>query len=288
MSAEIIDGKKLSAQVREQLKRDAAALKSKGVEPGLATILVGDDPASRVYVSSKIKACAEIGIRSFHFPLPANSTEEEIIACISRCNSDTRIHGILLQLPLPAGLSSDRCLEAINPAKDVDGLHPYNIGRMASAKSWKDMLDQKLLLPCTPHGVIMMLERMNIPISGKNAVVVGRSNLGGKPVAIMLLANNATVTIAHSKTRDLAGLCRTADILVGVIGKSRFITREFVKPGAAVIDVGINRTPEGICGDVDFDGVKEVAGFITPVPGGVGATTITMLMQNTILAASHE
>src|SRR3989339_105259 len=285
MSAEIIDGKKLSAQVREQLKRDAAALKSKGIEPGLATILVGDDPASRVYVSSKIKACAEIGIRSFHFPLPANSTEEEIIACISRCNSDMRIHGILLQLPLPAGLSSDRCLEAINPAKDVDGLHPYNIGRMASAKSWKDMLDQKLLLPCTPHGVIMMLERMNIPISGKNAVVVGRSNLGGKPVAIMLLANNATVTIAHSKTRDLAGLCRTADILVGVIGKSRFITREFVKPGAAVIDVGINRTPEGICGDVDFDGVKEVAGFITPVPGGVGATTITMLMQNTILAS---
>ena len=285
MSAEIIDGKKLSAQVREQLKQDTAALKSKGIEPGLATILVGDDPASRVYVSSKIKACAETGIRSFHFPLPASVTEDEIIVCIDRCNADTRIHGILLQLPLPAGLSADRCLEAINPAKDVDGLHPYNIGRMVSAKSWKDMIAQKLLLPCTPHGVIMMLERMNIPIAGKHAVVVGRSNLGGKPVAILLLANNATVTIAHSQTRDLAGLCRTADILVGVIGKPRFITRDFVKPGAAVIDVGINRTPDGICGDVDFEGAREIAGFITPVPGGVGATTITMLMQNTILAS---
>src|SRR3989339_546312 len=285
MSAILIDGKKIALEIRQEIKAKVDDLKKQGVDPGLATMLVGEDPASHVYVSSKIKACKDLDINSYHSPLPATASENDIINLINKLNSDPKVHGILLQLPLPKGLSSDRCIQAIAPRKDIDGLHPYNIGEMTAAKSWREITEKELLLPCTPHGVILMLQKMNIPIEGQNAVVVGRSNLGGKPVATMLLANNATVTIAHSKTKDLAGVCRQADILVVVLGKPNFITRDFVKKGATVIDVGINRTGDGICGDVDFDGVKEIAGYITPVPGGVGATTITMLMQNTVKAA---
>ncbi len=284
----IIDGKKASAELRAGLKEQVAQLKKQGVEPGLATILVGEDPASQVYVANKIKACAELGIRSFHHPLAATSTESEIIALIQKLNADVSVHGILLQLPLPSGTPSEKCLDAIAPAKDIDGLHPYSIGQLVSAKSWKEIEQRKLLLPCTPHGVIILLKKYGIEIAGKHAVVVGRSNLAGKPVAMMLLANNATVTVAHSQTRDLAAVCRQADILVAAIGKPNFVTKDFVKPGAAVIDVGINRTKDGLCGDVDYNGVKDIAGFLTPVPGGVGAMTITMLMQNTILASQKE
>jgi methylenetetrahydrofolate dehydrogenase (NADP+)/methenyltetrahydrofolate cyclohydrolase len=285
---QIIDGKKVAADVRSTLKSTVARLKSQGIEPGLATILVGDDPASHVYVSSKIKACGELGVRSFNFHLPGETTEAEIIAHIEKLNDDVRVHGILLQLPLPKGLSPDAALQAISPDKDVDGLHPFNIGQLSSIKSFDEIEKKKLLVSCTPAGCILLLQKYNIPIAGKRAVVVGRSNLMGKPVALMLLANNATVTIAHSGTNDLPAVCREADILVAAIGKPRFITKEFVKPGAAVLDVGINRLSGGLCGDVDFDSVKEVAGYLTPVPGGVGATTITMLMRNTIIASQRE
>lgn len=281
----IIDGKKIAASIRAELAQEIARLKGRGITPGLATILVGEDPASHVYVSSKIKACNELGLRSFHYPLPVSAREQEIIDLIHQLNNDPQVHGILLQLPLPAGLSADRCLCEIAPHKDIDCLHPHNIGLMASAKNWREMEEKKLYLPCTPHGMIVMLKRSGIEIAGKNAVVVGRSNLGGKPSATLLLANDATVTIAHSRTADLPAVCRQADILVAVIGKPRFITKDFVKPGAVIIDVGINRTASGLCGDVDFDGVKDIAGAITPVPGGVGATTITMLMKNTIMAS---
>lgn len=283
---QLIDGKKIAAEMKQELKSKVEAMKKRGIEPGLATVLVGEDPASKVYVANKIKACQELGLKSFHHPMPADSTEEEIIAVIEKLNADVRVHGILLQLPLPGKLNAERCIDRISPAKDIDALHPFNIGKYVEAKSWKEMMERKLLLPCTPHGVMLLLEKYGIDPAGKNAVVIGRSNLGGKPVAALLLSKNATVTIAHSKTKDLAAVCRQADILVAVIGKANFVTKDFVKPGAAVIDVGINRTAEGLCGDVDFNQVKDIAGWITPVPGGVGATTITMLMNNTIMAAS--
>jgi len=284
---QIIDGKKIAAEVRAELKTTIMQLKARGIEPGLATILVGDDPASHVYVSSKIKACGELGIRSFNFHLPPATAEEEIIKLIERLNADVRVNGILLQLPLPQGLAPDRALATISRDKDVDGLHPCNMGLLSAAKNWDEIEAKKLLVSCTPAGVIMLLKKYNIPIAGNRAVVVGRSNLMGKPVSLMLLANNATVTIAHSGTRDLAAVCREADILVAAIGKPRFVTKEFIKPGAAVLDVGINRTPGGLCGDVDFEEVKNVAGWLTPVPGGVGAMTITMLMRSTIIASQR-
>lgn len=285
MTAHIIDGKKISKELREELNRRAGLLKARGLIPGLATILVGDDPASHVYVASKIKACAETGITSFHHSLPQSASEEEIIELINKLNNDDKVHGILLQLPLPKGLNSERCLEAISPAKDADGLHPYNLGRLLSAKSLEDIEKKKLVLPCTPYGAMKLLEKSGVEIAGKNAVVIGRSNLVGKPISMLLLAANATVTIAHSKTSDIQNLCSQADILIAALGKPLFVKANFIKPGAAVIDVGINRTPHGLCGDVDFNEAKEVAGFITPVPGGVGPMTITMLMQNTINAA---
>jgi len=283
---QLIEGKKIAAQMKLELKTRVEAMKKRGIEPGLATILVGEDPASRVYVSNKIKACQELGIRSFHHPLPADLTEEEIIALIENLNADIRVSGILLQLPLPNKLSADRCVNRISPLKDIDSLHPFNIGKLCEAKSWNEILERQLFIPCTPYGVMILLDKYGIEVSGKNAVVIGRSNLGGKPVATLLLSRNATVTIAHSRTQDLPGVCRRADIIVAVIGKPRFVTKDFVKPGAVVIDVGINRTETGLCGDVDFDNVKDIAGWITPVPGGVGAMTITMLMNNTIMAAS--
>ncbi len=278
----IIDGKKISAGLREELKKEIAALSFK---PGLATILVGEDPASHVYVNNKIKACKELGIASFHHPLAKTATNDQILALIRELNDSPNVHGILLQLPLPPGLDGEACVAAIAPAKDVDGLHPYNQGLLLSSKNWKEMAAGKLLMPCTPYGSIILLQKYGVNLNGARAVVVGRSALAGKPIALMLLANNATVTIAHSRTHNLPALCREADILVAAIGKPQFITKDFVKPGATVIDIGINRTESGLCGDVDYAGVKDIAGLITPVPGGVGATTITMLMKNTVLAA---
>lgn len=285
---QIIDGKKIAAEIRNELREKVMSLKGKGIEPGLATILVGEDPASKVYVASKIKACSDLGIRSFHHPLSASATQEEIISLIQRLNSDFKVNGILLQLPLPGGMPSDKCLDAISPGKDADGLHPYNLGKLCGAKTWGEIVKNKMLAPCTPMGSIYLLKKSGIEIAGKKAVVIGRSNLVGKPLAMLLSANDATVTIAHSKTKNLTEVCRDADIVIAAIGKARFVTKEFIKPGAVVIDVGINRTETGLCGDVDFDSVKDAAGYITPVPGGVGPMTITMLMHNTIMASEKE
>jgi len=285
---QLIDGKKVSAEIREELAERVMTLAAEGIIPGLATILVGEDPASEVYVANKIKACNALGIKSLHHKLTEAATQNDIISLILKLNNDSTVNGVLLQLPLPKGLDADRILEYILPEKDVDGLHPFNIGTLSSAKTWNGLLQKKILMSCTPYGSIILLQKYGIEIAGKNAVVVGRSNLAGKPVAMMLLANNATVTIAHSKTINLAEVCRAADILVAAIGIPKMIKKDFIKPGAAVIDIGINRTPEGLCGDVDFDGAKEVAGFITPVPGGVGAMTITMLMKNTITACEKQ
>ena len=285
---EIIDGKKAAAEIKTELKEKVNQLKSKGMQIGLATILVGDDPASHVYVGNKIKTSKELGIESFHHPLLAGATEDEIILLIKNLNNDTRVSGILLQLPLPAGQNAQKCIEAIDPSKDVDGLHPYSSGKLSAAKNWGEIEEQNLLLPCTPLGVITLLKKYNVEISGKNAVVVGRSNLVGKPIALMLLANDATVTIAHSRTKNLKEVCSQADILIAAIGKPKFITKDFIKKGAVVIDVGMNRLPQGLCGDVDFQGACEVAGFITPVPGGVGQMTIAMLMKNTVAAAQKK
>jgi len=285
---QLIDGKKVSAEIREELAERVMTLAAEGIIPGLATILVGEDPASEVYVANKIKACNALGIKSLHHKLTEAATQNDIISLILKLNNDSTVNGVLLQLPLPKGLDADRILEYILPEKDVDGLHPFKIGTLSSAKTWNGLLQKKILMSCTPYGSIILLQKYGIEIAGKNAVVVGRSNLAGKPVAMMLLANNATVTIAHSKTINLAEVCRAADILVAAIGIPKMIKKDFIKPGAAVIDIGINRTPEGLCGDVDFDGAKEVAGFITPVPGGVGAMTITMLMKNTITACEKQ
>ena len=288
MTAKIIDGKKISAELRQEIKARVSELAKRGIVPGLATILVGEDPASQLYVSSKIKACEEAGIKSFSHRLPGTATEAEIIKLIESLNNDPRVNGILLQLPLPKGLSSDRCLDAIDPAKDADGLHVKNLGKLLEAKSYQEILDKKLVLPCTPHGVIKLIEKMGIEISGKKAVVVGRSNLVGKPAAVLLLSKDATVTMAHSKTADLMHICNDADILIAAMGKPKFITKEFVKHGACVIDVGTNRQSSGLCGDVDFENVRDVAGFISPVPGGVGPMTITMLLNNAVLAAEKK
>jgi methylenetetrahydrofolate dehydrogenase (NADP+)/methenyltetrahydrofolate cyclohydrolase len=288
MSAQIIDGKKISQDIRSEIKKEVEALKKSGLEPGLATILVGNDPASKVYVTSKIKTCAELGIRSYSHHLGATTSQKELEAIIDTLNKDPKVNGILVQLPLPAGLESDKILKRIDPLKDADGLHPENLGELMSAKSWAEISERNLVLSCTPHGVIKLLERTGIVIEGKKAVVIGRSNLVGKPVAMMLLAKNATVTMAHSKTKDLQFISSQADILIAAIGKPKFVTADFIKPGAVVIDVGTNRTPEGLVGDVDFINAKEIASFISPVPGGVGPMTITMLMQNTVNAAKRQ
>jgi len=285
---EIIDGKKIAAEIKAELKAKVDELKAKGASVGLATVLVGDDPASHIYVGNKIKTTKELGIESFHHPLLAGATEDEIILLIKNLNADARVSGILLQLPLPAGQNAQKCIEAIDPSKDVDGLHPYSSGRLTAAKSWKEIEEQNLLLPCTPLGVITLLKKYKVEIAGKNAVVVGRSNLVGKPIALMLLANDATVTIAHSRTKNLKEVCAQADILIAAIGKPKFITKDFIKPGAVVIDVGVNRLAQGLCGDVDFEDASKNAGLITPVPGGVGQMTIAMLMKNTVAAAQKK
>ena len=284
MTARLLEGKYFAAKIREEAGKRAARLKEKyGVTPGLAVIIVGENPASQVYVRNKHKACTELGFYSEGVEMPETTTREELLAEINRLNNDPKIHGILVQLPLPKVLQpyESEVLEAINPLKDVDGFHPVNVGRLVTG--------QKALVPCTPHGCIRMLELAEIPMEGAKAVVIGRSNIVGKPMLHLLLGKNATVTICHSRTKNLAEVVKEADIVVAAVGKPRFVTADMIKPGATVIDVGINRiAPKKLVGDVDFDAVKEVAGAITPVPGGVGLLTIAMLMQNTVDAAELQ
>ena len=282
MTAAILDGKTLAEQIRAETAREVAEfVKATGATPCLAAVLVGENPASQVYVRNKQKACEKAGITSqLHRP-PVESTTDELLALIDRLNRDKAVHGILVQLPLPKQIDERRVLEAVNPAKDVDAFHPDNVGRIVQGRP--------RFLPCTPHGVQQLLLRSNIKIAGANVVVVGRSDIVGKPMAVMLMqrgrGGDATVTVCHSRTRDLPAVTRSADILIVAIGKAKFLTADMVKPGAVVIDVGINRTEAGLVGDVDFEAVKEVAGRITPVPGGVGPLTIAMLLHNTLAAA---
>ncbi|MGI6261977.1 MAG: bifunctional methylenetetrahydrofolate dehydrogenase/methenyltetrahydrofolate cyclohydrolase FolD [Acutalibacteraceae bacterium] len=276
--AKLISGKIVSAQVKARVADETAELKKQGITPGLAVVIVGDDPASRVYVNNKKKACAEVGFYSEEHALPAQTTMEELLALVRKLNADDRINGILVQLPLPKHLDEKAVIEAIDPTKDVDAFHPANVGRI--------MIGDYHFLPCTPAGIMEMLKSENIEISGKECVVIGRSNIVGKPMGMLLLHRNGTVTICHSRTKNLAEICRRADILVAAVGKAGFVTADMVKPGAVVIDVGMNRNAEGkLCGDVDFAAVEPVASYITPVPGGVGPMTIAMLMQNTLTAA---
>lgn len=274
MTAKILDGKKMSAEIRAAIKEKVVLLKEKGIVPGLAVILVGDNPASKVYVGQKEKGCLEAGFASFLHRLPETTSQEELLALIDKLNADKTVHGILVQLPLPRQIDPDTVLSAIRPEKDVDGFHPVNIGRLVAGLPASE--------PCTPKGILRLLKSTGIPLAGKEAVVIGRSNIVGKPVALMLLAESATVTICHSKTADLAEHARRADILVAAIGKPRFVTADLVKEGAVVIDVGINRLEEGLVGDVDYEPVAEKASWITLVPGGVGPMTIAMLLENTL------
>jgi 5,10-methylene-tetrahydrofolate dehydrogenase/methenyl tetrahydrofolate cyclohydrolase len=287
MTAQIIDGKAIAEKVRQTVAEDVAAMVAAGrPRPGLATVLVGDNPASQVYVSSKQKACGQAGIESFGFKLEATATQDEVENLVKELNADPRVNGILVQLPLPSGLDEERVLSAIRIEKDVDGFHPLNIGRLA--QKGRD----PLFVPCTPFGAIFMLEQIGTQLDGTNAVVLGRSNIVGMPVALLLVRRNATVTICHSRSRDLPGIVRGADVLIAAVGRAQMVRGDWVKPGAVVIDVGINRIedpthPKGsrLVGDVCFDEVKEVASAITPVPGGVGPMTIAMLLRNTVRAA---
>jgi len=280
MTAQLIDGVALSQQLRAQFAAQAQQLKDRGVTPGLAVILVGEDPASQVYVRNKVKACEDVGMFSILERHPVDLTEANLLHRIKELNDDPKIHGILVQLPLPKHIDSHRVIESIAPEKDVDGFHVANAGAL--------MIGAPLFRPCTPYGCMKMLESINYPIRGARAVVIGASNIVGKPMAMLLLQAGATVTICNSKTKDLPAHTKEADILVVATGKPKMVTADMVKPGAVVIDVGINRLPDGkLCGDVDFEGVKEVAGAITPVPGGVGPMTITMLLLNTLEAAER-
>ncbi|WP_042162675.1 bifunctional methylenetetrahydrofolate dehydrogenase/methenyltetrahydrofolate cyclohydrolase FolD [Paenibacillus gorillae] len=280
MSAQIIEGKKISDLIREEIKRDAEALKEQGVVPGLAVVLVGEDPASKVYVGSKEKACQQLGFYSEVHRLAENTSESDLLALIDKLNNQASINGILVQLPLPKHINEKAVIDAIDVNKDVDGFHPESVGNL--------VIGDDSLLPCTPAGVIELIKRSSGDISGKHAVVIGRSNIVGKPVAMLLLRENATVTICHSRTANMEEIAKQADILVVAIGKAKAIGRNYVKPGAVVIDVGINRLPDGkLAGDVDYEDCLETAGYITPVPGGVGPMTITMLMSNTITAAKR-
>ncbi|MBO5415507.1 MAG: bifunctional methylenetetrahydrofolate dehydrogenase/methenyltetrahydrofolate cyclohydrolase FolD [Clostridia bacterium] len=280
--AKIIDGKAISAQIRSEIKEKTAEFAAKnGFRPGLAVIIVGSDPASQVYVRNKRRACDEVGFYSEAYELPEQTTQEELMALVDKLNADEKIHGILCQLPLPRHLDENEVILRIDPAKDVDAFHPYNVGKI--------MIGDYDFLPCTPAGVMALLDRSGIEISGKECVVVGRSNIVGKPQAMLLLHANGTVTVCHSRTKNLAEVCRRADILVAAIGKADFFTADMVKEGAVVIDVGMNRRADGkLTGDVDFASVEPKASYITPVPGGVGPMTITMLMQNTLTAAERS
>jgi methylenetetrahydrofolate dehydrogenase (NADP+) / methenyltetrahydrofolate cyclohydrolase len=281
VSAQIIDGKALAQEIRQGIAKDVEALvENTGVRPGLAVVLVGDDPASAVYVRNKKKACDNAGLHVADHALPATTTQEDLLKLIAQLNADPKIHGILVQLPLPSQIDSQAVLNAVSPDKDADGFHPYNIGRLVEGSP--------LFVPCTPKGVIQMIESTGQAIEGKRAVVLGRSNIVGKPVAMLLMHRHATVTICHSRTKDLPGMCREADILVAAIGKAQFVKADMVKPGAVVIDVGINRLDDGrLVGDVDFEPVKERASWLSPVPGGVGPMTIAMLLANTVEAAKR-
>lgn len=276
----IMDGKALAAQLMASLQDRVAALKARGVQPGLAVVLVGDDPASQIYVRNKERACQELSLHSETIRLPADTTQAALEAQIDRLNADHRIHGILVQLPLPAGLNEEAALARILPEKDVDGFHAVNAGKLMTGADG--------VIPCTPKGILYMLKASGVPLAGKEAVVIGRSNIVGKPVAMLLLRENCTVTICHSRTENLPAVTRRGDILIAAVGKAGFVTADMVKPGAAVVDVGINRVDGKVVGDVDFAAVSQVAGWISPVPGGVGKMTIGMLMENTIAAAEKR
>ncbi|MBE7044343.1 MAG: bifunctional methylenetetrahydrofolate dehydrogenase/methenyltetrahydrofolate cyclohydrolase FolD [Ruminococcaceae bacterium] len=276
--AKILSGKEVSARIKEELKQEVAALKEKGIFPGLAVVIVGDDPASRVYVNSKKKACEDLGIYSEEYALSAETTQEELLSLIDTLNHKKEINGILVQLPLPKHLDEESVIQAIDPKKDVDAFHPVNVGKI--------MVGNYDFVPCTPAGVMELIHESGIEVSGKECVVIGRSNIVGKPQAMLLLHENGTVTICHSRTKDLKETVKRADIVVAAVGKPNFITGDMIKEGAVVIDVGINRiAPKTLVGDVDFESASKVAGAITPVPGGVGPMTIAMLMKNTVKAA---
>ena len=281
MSAQLIDGKTLAQEIRQEIAKDIELLVGQtGVCPGLAVVLVGDDPASAVYVRNKKKACDTAGLYVDDHALSATTTQEELLKLIDQLNNDPKIHGILVQLPLPSQIDSQTVLNTVSPDKDADGFHPYNIGRLVAG--------DPVFVPCTPKGVMRMIESAGQSVKGKRAVILGRSNIVGKPVAMLLMHQHATVTICHSRTTDLPGMCKEADILVAAIGKAQFVKSDMVKPGAIVIDVGINRLDDGrLVGDVDFEPVKEVAGWLSPVPGGVGPMTIAMLLANTLEGAKR-
>lgn len=276
--AKLINGKEISAAVKQRIAGEVELLKRQGVTPGLAVIIVGNDPASEVYVGSKERTCKELGMYSEKYALPADTSEQELLALIEKLNNDDKIHGILCQLPLPRHLDEKAVINAISPAKDVDAFHPQNVGHI--------MIGDYDFLPCTPAGIMEMLKYENIETTGKHCVVIGRSNIVGKPMAMLMLHANSTVTICHSKTENLKEICREADILIAAVGRAKFVTADMVKEGAVVIDVGMNRPADGkLCGDVDFDAVEPICSAITPVPGGVGPMTIATLMQNTLTAA---
>ena len=276
-----IDGKAIAAALRAEIAAEVIELKKQGITPGLAVILVGDDPASHTYVRNKQRACEEVGFYGEQINLPATTTQEELLAVVERLNARPDVHGILCQLPLPEGLDDSLVIAAIDPRKDVDAFHAENVGHI--------MIGDQRFLPCTPAGVMELIHRSGITVEGKHCVVIGRSNIVGKPMAMLLLQENGTVTICHSRTKGLAEICRQADILVAAVGRAKFVTADMVKPGATVIDVGINRDENGkLCGDVDYDAVEPIAGAITPVPGGVGPMTIALLMKNTLTAAKQQ
>ncbi|WP_124098515.1 bifunctional methylenetetrahydrofolate dehydrogenase/methenyltetrahydrofolate cyclohydrolase FolD [Ruminococcus sp. Marseille-P6503] len=276
--SKIIDGKAVSAQVKERIKAETAALKEQGIEVGLAVVIVGEDPASKVYVRNKKRACEEVGFNSYEYALPEDTTEEQLLELVQKLNADDKVNGILVQLPLPKHLDDKVIINNILPEKDVDAFHPVNVGKI--------MIGDYSFLPCTPAGVMELIASTGTEIAGKECVVIGRSNIVGKPQAMLLLHRSGTVTICHSKTENLKEVCRRADILVAAVGRAKMITKDYIKEGAVVIDVGMNRDENGkLCGDVDFEDCKDKAGYITPVPGGVGPMTIAMLMQNTLTAA---
>ncbi len=277
----IIDGKQISADVKAEAAARVAELKAQGVSVGLAVVLVGNDPASQVYVNNKKKACAACGIESYEYVLPEETTREELLGLVQKLNADEKVDGILVQLPLPKHLDEKEVINAISPLKDVDAFHPVNVGKI--------MIGDYTFAPCTPAGIIELIERSNIDLTGKNCVVIGRSNIVGKPMSMLLLHKNATVTICHSRSKDLASIVSGADVVVAAVGRANFVTADMVKEGAVVIDVGINRLESGkLCGDVDFEAVAPKCSYITPVPGGVGPMTIAILMQNTVKAAESK
>ncbi len=279
--SKLIDGKQISEQVKDRVSGQVTALKEKGVAVGLAVVIVGQDPASRVYVNNKKKACARCGIESFEYALPEETTEEELLALVDELNRNPKVNGILVQLPVPKQIDDHKVIAAIAPEKDVDAFHAVNVGKI--------MIGDFDFLPCTPSGCMELIDSTGVDIAGKNCVVIGRSNIVGKPMAMLLLHRNGTVTICHSKTKNLKEICKNADILVAAVGRAKFVTADMVKEGAVVIDVGMNRDENGkLCGDVDFEAVKDIAGYITPVPGGVGPMTIATLMQNTVTAAKIQ